>query len=363
MLTNVVSTHMRLNALPEHLLSAPAGAILAIDGIDIAATRAVMETVVPRAGGRRLLFASFDPAGTAAEIVEGFLLQLAQVALRLWPAWLDETTFPATGRDALARMATVATARTAAARHRDLLGPWLEKAALQALSGMLPRVGGTPVQTELAHLSALVCPPGLILVTEVTESQLNAAQIAALVHALEWIARHLPGPVTVLFPHPPEPGSPLERIRHGAVSLHDEESAIPLEFPPSPRDYVWLEPWRGTPHPLSEVEQRLARLIADDHELAPLFCFNQSVETVHGSRPRVDLLWREGRLVVELDGYADHTTRTAFLRDRHRDFELALSGYTVLRLANEEVVQDCWLAMQKIRDLVNHCRQVSRRER
>lgn len=243
-----------------------------------------------------------------------------------------------------------------------MLVSWLESAALLALDGAPPRVGGTPPQTELAHLSALVCPAGLILVTDIVDMPPDGPQAAALVHGIEWIARHLPGAVVALFPQPPAPGSPLERIRHGVLSVTGAEPPVPPDARPVPADDIWLEPWRGAPHPMSEIEQRLARLIADDSQLAPLFRFNQPVETVRGSRPRVDLLWREGRLVVELDGYADHGTRTAFRRDRHRDFELTLSGYTVLRLANEEVLQDCWLAMQKIRDLVDQRRRITRQE-
>jgi very-short-patch-repair endonuclease len=56
--------------------------------------------------------------------------------------------------------------------------------------------------------------------------------------------------------------------------------------------------------------------------------------------------------VVELDGYSDHATRRAFIGDRQRDYELALSGYTVLRLANDEVMQDFGRAIEKIRNLV-----------
>ncbi len=55
--------------------------------------------------------------------------------------------------------------------------------------------------------------------------------------------------------------------------------------------------------------------------------------------------------MVELDGFPDHTTRL-FIGDRNRDYELALSGYTVLRLANDEVLQDFGRAVEKIRDLV-----------
>jgi very-short-patch-repair endonuclease len=67
-------------------------------------------------------------------------------------------------------------------------------------------------------------------------------------------------------------------------------------------------------------------------------------------------MWTEGRLVVELDGYGSHGNRAAFMYDRHRDYELTLSGYTVLRLSNDEIAQDIEKAIEKIRDLVSHCR-------
>jgi very-short-patch-repair endonuclease len=38
--------------------------------------------------------------------------------------------------------------------------------------------------------------------------------------------------------------------------------------------------------------------------------------------------------------------------DRHRDYELTLTGYMVLRLANDEIGQDIVKSIEKIRDLV-----------
>jgi very-short-patch-repair endonuclease len=63
-------------------------------------------------------------------------------------------------------------------------------------------------------------------------------------------------------------------------------------------------------------------------------------------------LWPHGRLVVELDGYTDHSTPSAFERDRHRDYELIVSGYRVLRITNDEVKRDLEAAVSKIRDIV-----------
>jgi hypothetical protein len=46
----------------------------------------------------------------------------------------------------------------------------------------------------------------------------------------------------------------------------------------------------------------------------------------------VDALWREERLIGELDGRAFHDTAAAFERDRLRDTDLQLAGYKVLRI-------------------------------
>jgi very-short-patch-repair endonuclease len=46
----------------------------------------------------------------------------------------------------------------------------------------------------------------------------------------------------------------------------------------------------------------------------------------------VDCVWREARLVVELDSRAYHGTAGAFERDRRRDRTLVLAGWRVVRL-------------------------------
>ena len=107
---------------------------------------------------------------------------------------------------------------------------------------------------------------------------------------------------------------------------------------------------------MSDVEQRLARALAADEELSPLFVFNKTILTTRGGAPRVDLVWEPGKLVVEVDGFARHGNRRAFVQDRHRDYELILSGFTVLRLTNDEIDEDLEKAIEKIRDVVTFCR-------
>jgi very-short-patch-repair endonuclease len=168
--------------------------------------------------------------------------------------------------------------------------------------------------------------------------------------ALQWLARHGGAAVVALVP-----GPTAEAAARFAPLRRAELVAPAAETSPDPvaPDAPWAGPIEGRPHWASAAEQCLARALAADAGLAPLFAFNQTVPTARGGRPRVDLLWRAGRLVVEIDGYADHATREAFRRDRHRDYELAISGYLVLRLTAEEVVADPVLSLDKLRDAVN----------
>lgn len=53
----------------------------------------------------------------------------------------------------------------------------------------------------------------------------------------------------------------------------------------------------------------------------------------------VDFLWREQRLVVELDGWRYHRTREAFEHDRERDQALARSGHRVLRFTHRQLTE------------------------
>lgn len=360
-------------AFSDLILKAPCGGILCVDGIDLAGLRALFEDIEFPPHAPRLLCLPFAPADSPEALVEDLIAGLADIALKMWPLWYRDVSFPGQGVDTLARMGATAVARRTAAGLPGVLSAWVEAAALLALNGRPPRVSQAPAGTQIDQLARLIGPDGLVLAVE-TPHALSATQAEVLVSGLEWIAQHLRGSVIMVFPQPPVERSPFDRIRHGARRLAGETDGtarIDARADPIPSrqgtagpdtEGAWLLPWRGRPHPLSDVEQRLARLIDADVELAPLFGFNLPVETVRGSRPRVDLLWAEGRLVVELDGYADHGTRAAFLRDRHRDFELTLSGYAVMRLANDEIVQDCWLALEKIRDLVRQRRQVMLRE-
>jgi very-short-patch-repair endonuclease len=51
----------------------------------------------------------------------------------------------------------------------------------------------------------------------------------------------------------------------------------------------------------------------------------------------VDFLWRDRRLIVEVDGYRSHGTRSAFEEDRARDVALTVLGYEVVRFTYRQV--------------------------
>jgi len=54
----------------------------------------------------------------------------------------------------------------------------------------------------------------------------------------------------------------------------------------------------------------------------------------------VDFAWREHALIAEVDTYMTHGSRIAFERDRERDRKLAIAGWTVVRITNENGVED-----------------------
>jgi hypothetical protein len=53
----------------------------------------------------------------------------------------------------------------------------------------------------------------------------------------------------------------------------------------------------------------------------------------------VAALWRQERLVVELDGYDNHSTRGQMERDRRKELELRAAGFLVIRYTSHQVTE------------------------
>lgn len=78
-----------------------------------------------------------------------------------------------------------------------------------------------------------------------------------------------------------------------------------------------------------ELELRFKRLLRNAKLAWPEF--NASIE-ISGVTYEPDVLWRDHKLIVELDGRATHLTRKAFESDRRRDRRLIAAGYRVIRI-------------------------------
>lgn len=68
-----------------------------------------------------------------------------------------------------------------------------------------------------------------------------------------------------------------------------------------------------------------------------------------------DCLWREQRLILELDGHEAHGTRSAFESDRERDRRLQAAGWTVIRVTHRHLGESKALAAD-IRSLLQPAR-------
>jgi very-short-patch-repair endonuclease len=64
----------------------------------------------------------------------------------------------------------------------------------------------------------------------------------------------------------------------------------------------------------------------------------------------VDFLWREQRLVVEVDGERYHRGEVARLADLQRDARLGALGFEVLRLGYWEIVNDPEGVVARVRE-------------
>jgi very-short-patch-repair endonuclease len=342
------------SAIAEIVLGANPGAVLVLAGVNASLLHRLIDEVVPRANTPRALFLRIARAQTTEAVVHQLTDHLASTAQRLWPIWYTGTSFAECGQDMLGRLAAHAIVRRAAAQIPDLQTAWADMAVELALDRRLPRVRKVSPEVEVGQLALAISREGLVLVVD-AERACTESNPAAIVHALEWIAQLTRCAVVALFRALPPHEPPFDRILYGAHVLVLPEDQQPARVA-VPIDEPWLAPWLGSPHPLSETEQRLERALRTDKELSSLFDCNQFIETVRGSRPKVDFVWGQGRLVVELDGYGSHGNRAAFMYDRHRDYELMLSGYTVLRISNDEIAQDIGKAVEKIRDIVQLCR-------
>ncbi|MCF6199141.1 MAG: endonuclease domain-containing protein [Hyphomicrobiaceae bacterium] len=300
---------------------------------------------------------------TFVDFGDNVLNLLAGTALDIWPFWYVGEDFSNCENAASGRASAAIKIHSLKTQSPfcNLSREWAERAINLVLDGQLPRFSSFPRQIELQQLCLAIHTGGLTLIVDIPELPCEN-QAAGLVRSLEWLAENGPLAVIALLPKGAEKNVSLQRILYGAqMCVASSDESIPRSHTvPSGLGSVergdigaeFLGMVRGRPHPNSPAEQKLARALKKDPDLSQLFALNQPVETVRGSRFTVDMVWGEGRVLVEVDGSQHFRDVDIYEADRQRDYELHLSGYLMLRLTSREVLSDTDQSIDKIRDFV-----------
>lgn len=299
-------------------------------------------------------------------LVTDLLGHLSRVALGLWPRWYGLDDLSAIQRFSTTRQveSQVQTLLSHLQTHKPMQAAklslaWLQAAADRCRQGQAPVVARLANELQLAQLACAIEPNHLIILLAVDDPQPLPFHLYGLARALPWFANATGAQVALLVPAVLADHAELESVLYGAIhltpppvanTLPREQQTVDDDDTEQQKEIIW--PIRGRPHPFSPGEQCLAARLALEPDLAGLFHCNAWVDTVRGSHYLADLLWPAGQVVVEIDGYHFHSKRPAFHADRQRDYELLISGYLVLRLSHDEVMQDVAKAVQKIRDVV-----------
>jgi very-short-patch-repair endonuclease len=95
----------------------------------------------------------------------------------------------------------------------------------------------------------------------------------------------------------------------------------------------------------SELETRMLALCR--HHRLPKPAVNAAIDQYE-----VDFLWANQSLIVEVDGWESHRTRSAFEEDRARDARLAVLGYETVRFTWRQVTDNARGVAKTIRSLL-----------
>ena len=346
---------LRTGTIVEILSELDAGQVRLILSTDVRrALHAFALTANDLPAGIRLVACTWDRLPGITNVIKSVTHSLAEAARAVWPDWygsVGDYWCNATTASS-PKHQTDGSQNTACA----VLLPWIAAAKRLCRSEKLPLPKGFANATHAAQLVLALAPQRLIMVLSAADPDPPAESLLALARAAEWFARQTNAGVAVLLPVSVADRNELGSINWSAVVL-PEEPHVKEQREERPR--LLISPFHGRPHPNSEGEQLLAKRLDGDDELAGLFRFNQSVTTSRGSRFTVDLLWPAGLVVIEVDGYHWHSDKQSFSGDRHRDYELLISGYAVLRVPHDEVLADVELTLEKIRDVVAIRRKVS----
>ena len=301
----------------------------------------------------RLTLHSWQELPPHEQLLDDVLHQMATLALAVWPAWyssqLTRDTSEARSIDQI--LALDQTINSLQNSLPLLSLAWLKLANARTAKRSLPLIHSFSRTVQCEQLAlALDLSEGIALMALTNPFQ-DDDRLRSLARVCGWLAPTANARVFVVIPPELASSSALDSITYQAEDLTVLEAPVTANGGDDEETYK-LWPVHGQPHPCSPGEQLLAARLAADGELAGLFRFNQLVRTALGTSHLVDLLWADGRLIVEVDGYRYHGNPQAFCQDRQRDYELLISGYLVLRLPHSEVIAGIETAMDKIRRTV-----------
>ncbi|MFC7481569.1 endonuclease domain-containing protein [Luedemannella flava] len=101
----------------------------------------------------------------------------------------------------------------------------------------------------------------------------------------------------------------------------------------------------------SEAERRAVALLRDARIGG--WAANVGMHDEFGLIGVGDLVFSEAKVVVEIDGWAYHSARAAFERDRSRQNRLVAAGWTVLRFTWRDLSQRPDHVVRTVRALVD----------
>lgn len=300
----------------------------------------------------RLVAKEWDVLPSHHQILRDILESLSLAVAGLWPDWYGQTlAMDAKGSSLEARLVIKHKIDQLKSHLTTVCIPWLEDAADACLKSQRPIFNDKySDQIQLTQLALALEPDDLVLLLLVKDLNPSDVSLRSLAQLAVWFASLTRCRVAVLLWKGLADRGAIDSINYQSVALTVAKPSLLTSSSEETKAAIW--PIKGKPHPHSPGEQALYRKISTDKELSQLFSFNQKVSTGKGRKFLVDLLWPVGQVVVEIDGYQFHSKHYAFIDDRNRDYELLISGYLVLRLSHDEVVDDVEIATEKIRDVV-----------
>ncbi|MDI9899405.1 DUF559 domain-containing protein [Rhodococcus sp. IEGM 1409] len=295
---------------------------------------------------------------TAADVVAGILDQFEAAALALFPAWLP-------GGDSLdsASSLDVRAARALSARlasTSEHFGPFVRRIAESSVSGQRPRPEEFSRETRVGGLVRILARSyhrDRLAVLLTAPDGLTFEQQRALAAACEWLHTH--GGLTIWLADSPIPD--IDRFPVVTVAWQPLTTPADLAPPPvistpstaaSAATQLRFPPVSGRPHPASAAELTLEAALLHTQWAAGRL-WNPTYQPNPLDAPiRVDLLWKDEKCVVEVDG-DDHRTLYKYAADRLRDNALHLNGYIVLRFTNRQIFEDLSAVLDTIGTLLH----------